>query len=112
MPGIVTGRPTNRHRETAYRCEVELVGTKGTITLPDAFLPPVEARLLVRSGTAPETQAEVVTFPAANHYAESTPVNGNRALALSSLARSEYTVTSVPLDASLTCSSDPKAACE
>jgi predicted dehydrogenase len=56
--------------EAPYRCEVELLGTKGSITLPDAFLPPVEAPLLVRKGTAPETGPETITFPAANQYAE------------------------------------------
>jgi predicted dehydrogenase len=56
--------------EAPFRCEVELVGTKGTITLPDAFLPPPEARLLVRKGTSPEHRAETVTFPNANQYVE------------------------------------------
>lgn len=56
--------------DTAYRCEVELVGTAGTITLPDAFLPPPEARLLVRRGVLPEDRAETITFPKANQYAE------------------------------------------
>jgi D-xylose 1-dehydrogenase (NADP+, D-xylono-1,5-lactone-forming) len=56
--------------EATYRCEVELVGTKGSITLPDTFLPPLEARLLFRKGTAPETVPETITFPSANQYAE------------------------------------------
>lgn len=55
--------------EAPFRCEVELVGTKGTITIPEAFLPPPEAKLLVRQGTAPEALAETVTFPTANQYA-------------------------------------------
>lgn len=55
---------------TAYRCEVELVGTAGTITLPDAFLPPPEAKLLVRKGVLPEDRPETITFANANQYAE------------------------------------------
>jgi xylose dehydrogenase (NAD/NADP) len=56
--------------EAPYRCEVELVGTNGTITLPDTFLPASEARLLVRKGTASEVVPESITFSAANQYAE------------------------------------------
>ena len=56
--------------EAPFRCEVELVGTKGTITLPDTFLPPPTAKLLVRRGTAPETVSETTVFPEANQYAE------------------------------------------
>lgn len=56
--------------DAAYRCEVELVGTAGTITLPDSFLPPPEAQLLVRKGVLPEDKAETITFPKANQYAE------------------------------------------
>jgi predicted dehydrogenase len=54
--------------EAPFRCEVELVGTKGTITIPEAFLPPPEAKLLVRRGTAPEATAETMTFAPANQY--------------------------------------------
>jgi D-xylose 1-dehydrogenase (NADP+, D-xylono-1,5-lactone-forming) len=54
--------------EAPFRCEVELVGTRGTITLPDCFLPPPEAKLLVRKGTQPEDVAETVVFPVANQY--------------------------------------------
>lgn len=54
--------------EAPFRCEVELVGTKGSITLPDAFLPPPEAKLLVRRGMEPEDQPELITFPLANQY--------------------------------------------
>jgi D-xylose 1-dehydrogenase (NADP+, D-xylono-1,5-lactone-forming) len=56
--------------EAPFRCEVELVGTKGTITLPDCFLPPPEAKLLVRRGTLPEDKPETLTFPVANQYAD------------------------------------------
>jgi predicted dehydrogenase len=56
--------------EAAYRSEVELVGERGTITLPNAFLPPSDARLIVRRGTASETASEEITFPTANQYAE------------------------------------------
>lgn len=56
--------------EAPFRCEVELVGTKGSITLPDAFLPPPEAKLLLRKGTLPEDQAQTIVFSKANQYAE------------------------------------------
>lgn len=56
--------------EAPFRCEVELVGTRGSLTLPDAFLPPPEARLLFREGTAPEKQAETILFSPANQYVE------------------------------------------
>jgi predicted dehydrogenase len=56
--------------EAPFRCEVELVGTQGTIVIPDAFLPPVEAKLLVRRGVEPNAAVETITFPAANQYAE------------------------------------------
>ena len=55
--------------ESPFRCEVELVGTRGSIILPDTFLPPPAARLLVRNGTAPEAVAETTVFPEANQYA-------------------------------------------
>jgi D-xylose 1-dehydrogenase (NADP+, D-xylono-1,5-lactone-forming) len=56
--------------EAPFRCEVELVGTKGTITIPQAFLPPPEAKLLVRQGTTSEALPETTTFAVANQYAE------------------------------------------
>jgi predicted dehydrogenase len=56
--------------EAPFRCEVEIVGTRGTIVIPDAFLPPAEARLLVRHGVAPDAPVETILFPAANQYAE------------------------------------------
>src|SRR5579863_2113707 len=56
--------------EAPFRCEVELVGTKGSMTLPDAFLPPPAATLLVRRGTAREAIPETVVFPEADQYAE------------------------------------------
>lgn len=56
--------------EAPFRCEVELVGTKGAMTLPDAFLPPPAAKLLTRRGTARETTPEVMVFSDANQYAE------------------------------------------
>lgn len=56
--------------EAPYRCEVELVGTKGSMVLPQAFLPPDEAVLLVRRGTAPDTPTETIVFPRANQYVE------------------------------------------
>jgi predicted dehydrogenase len=56
--------------EAPFRCEVELVGSKGAIILPDAFLPTLAAKLLVRRGTSPETTAEPMISPEANQYAE------------------------------------------
>jgi xylose dehydrogenase (NAD/NADP) len=56
--------------ETPFRCEVEIVGTRGTILIPDAFLPPAEARLFVRHGVDPDAPTETLLFPAANQYAE------------------------------------------
>lgn len=56
--------------EAPFRCEVELVGTKGTMILPSAFLPPPEAKLLVRRGVAPESKAEELSFATCNQYAE------------------------------------------
>jgi predicted dehydrogenase len=56
--------------EAPFRCEVEIVGTRGTIVIPDAFLPPAEARLVVRNGVEPDSPVETILFPAANQYAE------------------------------------------
>jgi predicted dehydrogenase len=56
--------------ESPYRSEVELVGTRGSIVLPDAFLPPSEAKLLLRRGMQPDSNTEVISIPAANQYAE------------------------------------------
>ena len=56
--------------EAPFRCEVELVGTKGAITIPDAFLPPPEAKLFVRQGVEPNSPIEPILFPKANQYAE------------------------------------------
>jgi predicted dehydrogenase len=56
--------------EAPFRCEVELVGTRGTIVLPNAFLPAEEAPLLVRRGTAGDAPVETIVFPRANQYVE------------------------------------------
>ncbi len=56
--------------EAPFRCQVELVGSTGSITIPDAFLPPAEPKLIVRRGTPAEAVAETVTLPTANQYAE------------------------------------------
>ena len=53
-----------------FRCEVELVGERGTLTLPNTFLPPPEAKLLVRRDTAPEASVQTLNFDSANQYAE------------------------------------------
>ena len=56
--------------EAPFRCEVELVGTKGTITLPDCFLPPPRAEMKLRKGTQPTDAAQTVQFAEANQYVE------------------------------------------
>lgn len=56
--------------EAPFRCEVELVGTKGTIVLPNAFLPPDEAPIHIRRGTAGDSPIETIVLPKANQYAE------------------------------------------
>ncbi|MFN0050946.1 MAG: Gfo/Idh/MocA family protein [Planctomycetales bacterium] len=56
--------------EAPFRCAVELVGTEGSITLPDAFLPPPEAQLLLRRGTESGDSVETIHIPRANQYAE------------------------------------------
>jgi predicted dehydrogenase len=56
--------------EAPFQCRVELVGTRGMMTIPDAFLPPPEAQLVVRHGTDRESPDETIVFPAANQYAE------------------------------------------
>jgi predicted dehydrogenase len=56
--------------EVPYRCQVELVGTQGTIEVPAAFLPPPQAALLVRRGTTPADAPERVVFEPANQYVE------------------------------------------
>jgi predicted dehydrogenase len=56
--------------DCAYRCELELVCSRGTIVLPDAFLPPPRARLLVRRGTSPDATLETLLLPEANQYAD------------------------------------------
>ena len=66
--------------EQPFRCEYELVGTKGVIKVPDAYLPPPSplAELLVDSGS------ERLTFPGGNQYAAMVDAfhaaleNGNR----------------------------------
>jgi predicted dehydrogenase len=56
--------------EAPYRTEVELVGTRGLIVLPNAFLPPPEAKLLIRRETTSREPPETITFPATSPYAE------------------------------------------
>jgi xylose dehydrogenase (NAD/NADP) len=62
--------------EQPFRCVYELVGTKGVIEVPDAFLPPTESPPLARLRTigAPSSTgargdvAEVLEFDALNQY--------------------------------------------
>jgi predicted dehydrogenase len=56
--------------EAPYRSEVELVGTRGMMTLPAAFVPPPEAKLLIGRDITSRAAPETVSFPAANEYAE------------------------------------------
>jgi predicted dehydrogenase len=53
-----------------FRCEVEVVGERGSLTLPNTFLPPPEAQLLVRRDTASEASVQTLDFDSANQYAE------------------------------------------
>ncbi len=71
FPGGVIGN-IDCSFEAPFRCEVELVGTKGRIVLPDCFLPPPVATLQVQKGTAPDDRGrtETLSFPEANQYAE------------------------------------------
>jgi len=56
--------------EAPFRCEVEVVGTKGTITLPDCFLPPPRAEMKLRKGAEPTDAAQTIQFAEANQYVE------------------------------------------
>jgi predicted dehydrogenase len=56
--------------EAPYRSEVELVGTRGMITLPAAFVPPPEAKLFIGRDITSREPPETVIFPPANEYAE------------------------------------------
>jgi len=56
--------------EAPFRCHAEIIGTKGSITLPNAFLPAIEAKLLLRTDMEPEAVPEVITFGECNQYAE------------------------------------------
>jgi xylose dehydrogenase (NAD/NADP) len=56
--------------EAPYRSEVELVGTRGMMALPAAFVPPPEAKLLIGRDTASRAAPETVIFPVANEYTE------------------------------------------
>jgi xylose dehydrogenase (NAD/NADP) len=53
--------------EQAFRCTYELVGTKGTIHVPDAFLPPDKPTALIRRENPSEP--EILTFEGRNQYA-------------------------------------------
>jgi predicted dehydrogenase len=63
--------------EQPYRCHYELVGTKGIIDVPDAYLPPASAKPLARwrrigmaCDTGPKADhTEILEFDAANQYA-------------------------------------------
>lgn len=56
--------------EAAYRCEAEVVGTRGRMVLPDAFLPPKETSLTVYGSDEPETTPESTSFPNVNQYVD------------------------------------------
>ena len=56
--------------EAPFRCEVELVGTQGTLILPDAFLPPERAQLFIRKSMEPGATSETIDFEPANQYVE------------------------------------------
>jgi predicted dehydrogenase len=50
--------------EQPFRCAYELVGTRGVVEVPDAYLPPAQPVARVRSGGA----AEEVAFPGGDQY--------------------------------------------
>ena len=52
--------------ECPYRNRIELVGTRGTLELPEGVLPPPSAELVYRQGESIET----IHFPTAQQYAE------------------------------------------
>ncbi len=56
--------------ETAYRCEVELAGSKGRIVLPRAFSPEECAELHLYRDARGIEPPEIVRFPPANQYLE------------------------------------------
>lgn len=43
--------------EVPFRCHMEIVGTKGVIELPDAFLPRSPAALIMQDGAGPRTES-------------------------------------------------------
>jgi predicted dehydrogenase len=52
--------------ECPNRNRLEIVGTKAAVELPDGVLPAVESQLVIRRGR----EAEVLSFPACDQYAE------------------------------------------
>lgn len=53
--------------EQPFRCTYELVGTKGTINVPDAYLPPEHPSAILRNNDAETPQT--LTFDGRNQYA-------------------------------------------
>ena len=57
----------------AFRCAYELVGSSGSIRVPDAYLPPPDSPVAHRTGVEFETPGgsvpEPMTFPGTNQYA-------------------------------------------
>jgi predicted dehydrogenase len=52
--------------EQPFRCAYELVGTRGVIEVPDAYLPPDQPRARLKAGGA----VEELAFPGTDQYAE------------------------------------------
>ncbi len=55
--------------EAPFRCQAELVGTKGRMILPDAFLPNEDSVVLVQRSTGRDAVIDVERVEPANQYA-------------------------------------------
>ena len=62
--------------EQPFRCVYELVGTRGVVTVPDAYLPPADGPTAILRTTAEPSdvgaagdKSETLTFPAVDQYA-------------------------------------------
>ena len=51
--------------ESAYRCQYELIGSQGTLSVPEAFLPPERPKIILEA----KDQTEELPCPGTNQYA-------------------------------------------
>ena len=56
--------------EAPFRCHAELVGTRGRVVLPEAFLPGDDAKLLLYTSVERDAAPEVQSFPGVNQYGQ------------------------------------------